>query len=131
MAKLMGFDFDIQHKEGKLIVASDTLSRRSNFELLMLLLSNIATDFDGLIKDFWSLDSSLVKIIGKLKSQTGSHPKFTWNNEELQWNGKLVIGNDPSLKSHILHWLHNSLIGGILVEMPLLLESNPFFIGKG
>lgn len=41
-----------------------------------------------------------------------SHSKCTWVRDELRRRGKLVIGNDTTLKGHILTWLHDLAIGG-------------------
>ena len=54
MTKVMGFDFNIHYKEGRLNVVADALSRCTKSDLLILLLSNIVADFHELIKQSYS-----------------------------------------------------------------------------
>ena len=50
MAKLMGFQFEIQFKEGKTNLAADALSRRSHVHLQAMLFSNVGDNFYEAIK---------------------------------------------------------------------------------
>lgn len=45
-------------------------------------------------------------------TQITSHLSFTFVNDELRRKDKLVVGNNANTKLHILHWLHDSAIGG-------------------
>lgn len=112
MAKLMGFDFEIQYKTRSSNVAADALSRQHGAELLPLLLNNAHDDLFTLIKDSWSSDSHLKTIINDLQNDPKSHSKYTWFNNELRRKGKLLIGNKPELELIILKWLHDSFVGG-------------------
>lgn len=60
----------------------------------------------------WQRDPSLQGLISDLQKDAASHPKFSYQNEELRHKGKLVIGNDSAVKLHIFKWLHDSAIGG-------------------
>ncbi|MCI09678.1 Ty3/gypsy retrotransposon protein, partial [Trifolium medium] len=66
VAKLMGYDFEIQYKEGSLNTAADALSRKDGAELLPLLLSNADTDLLDSIKLSWQMDPYLTNIIQDL-----------------------------------------------------------------
>lgn len=108
----MGFEFEIQYKEGVDNVAADALSRRLGAELLPLLLDNAQEGLMELIKTCWENDTSCQTIINELLHDPLKHPKFTWHRGELWRKGKLFIGADAELKLLILKWLHDSPIGG-------------------
>jgi hypothetical protein len=112
VAKLLGFDFVIQYKEGSSNVAADALSRKEGAELLALMLSNASDDLLNSIICHWQQDASLKNIIQDLQHNPNSHPKFSWVREELRRNGKLVIGSNSAIKETILNWLHSSPVGG-------------------
>jgi hypothetical protein len=112
VSKLMGFEFDIQYKEGVFNTAADALSRKEGAELLVSLLdSNIPSLMDQ-IKASWDSDATLTKIISELHVDPSTHSKFSWANRELRRKGKLVVGNNVELKQQIMHWMHNSAAGG-------------------
>ncbi|GAU25035.1 hypothetical protein TSUD_155090 [Trifolium subterraneum] len=112
VSKLMGFEFEIQYKEGSTNTAADALSRKTGADLLALLLDNAQTDLLHNIKQSWSSDPTLSQLISELQVKPSAHPKFSWINGELRRRGKLVIGNVSDLKDAIHQWLHNSAIGG-------------------
>ncbi|MCI13162.1 Ty3/gypsy retrotransposon protein, partial [Trifolium medium] len=112
VSKLMGFEFEIQYKEGNTNLAADALSRKEGAELLMMALDAASVDLMTKIRNSWSSDPTLDKIVTDLQSNSSSHPKFTWIRNELRRKGKLVVGSDVALKNTILDWLHSSSAGG-------------------
>lgn len=112
ISKLMGFDFDIQYKEGTANIAADALSRNSAAELFPLLMSNAQEGMLDKIKASWVQDLVLQQLIAEKQQDNSSYPKFSWHRDELRRKGKLVIGSDPTLKTLILKWLHDSPYGG-------------------
>lgn len=112
MSKLMGFDFEIQYKEGVENLAADALSRKPGAELLPMMLNNAQ---DGLLEEIklsWSIDDSIQLLIKEILQDPHKHPKYSWHKGELRRKGKLVIGCNSELKLQILRWLHDSLAGG-------------------
>lgn len=67
--------------------------------------------FDSL-KLLWQTDPHLSKLIMELKTNKLSHPQYTYANDELRRKGKLVVGNNVEIKTHIFKWLHDSAVGG-------------------
>lgn len=112
LSKLMGFSFEIHYKQGRENLAADALFRVSGSELLYITLSQAHQGFYESIQGLWKFDPMLLKLISDLQANPHSHPKFTYINDELRRCGKLVIGNDSSVKLHILKWMHDSAIGG-------------------
>lgn len=77
MSKLMGFDFEIQYKEGAENVAANALSRRPTAELLPMMLDNAKEGLLELIKNCWAADPNCQLIINELQQNSHRHPKFT------------------------------------------------------
>lgn len=61
----MGFDFEIQYKEGSTNLAVDALSRKNGAELLPLLLNNANEGLLDSIKKCWAFDPILQQIISE------------------------------------------------------------------
>jgi hypothetical protein len=112
VAKLLGFDFEIQYKEGSSNTAADALSRKVGAELLALVLNNASDNLLDSITSDWQRDPQLKTIIQDLEHNPTTHPKYSWVRGELRRNGKLVIGQNPTLKKSILTWLHDSAVRG-------------------
>ena len=91
---------------------ADALSRVSGSELLSMNLSQAHIGFYDSLKLLWETDSHLQKIISDLQREKSSHPQFTFCSNELRRKGKLVVGNDHTIKMHIFKWLHDSAVGG-------------------
>lgn len=112
LSKLMGYNFEIQYKQGKENFAADALSKVTGAELLHITLSQVHEGMLDSIRRLWTSDPHLVKIIADIQSNKSSHPSFTYVNNELRRKGKLVVGNDQELKTQILQWLHDSVVCG-------------------
>lgn len=94
VAKLMGFDFEIQYKEGAQNLAADALSRREGAQLLPMMINSASPDLYESIKASWTEDPLVQRLIKDIVLDPKSHPKFTWVRDELRRRGKLVIGHD-------------------------------------
>lgn len=112
LSKLVGYSFEIQYKEGKENIAADALSRVSGSQLLHLALSQIHHDFYKDLQRLWESVPNLHQIIQELQTEPSKHSAYSFTNGELRRKGKLVVGNDPSIKLHIFQWLHDSAVGG-------------------
>jgi len=108
LAKLLGFDYDIEYRKGKENIATDALSRCTNRELFGLTLSTISTNLLDEVNTSWATDSALLKIISNLNTDPSLHPQYTWSNEHLYRKGKLVVGNDSNLQGKLISIYHHS-----------------------
>ncbi|KAL8167412.1 hypothetical protein V2J09_008911 [Rumex salicifolius] len=104
--------YEIHYKQGKDNIATDALSRVTGSQLLQLMLSQAHAGFYDSIQQLWKNDPSLQWIISDLQSNPSSHPKYSFTDGKLRRQGKLVIGNHPAVKLHILNCLYNSAVGG-------------------
>lgn len=98
LSKLMGYNFEIQYKQGKENVVAGALSRVTGSQLLHITLSQSHHGFYDSIKLLWHFDPTLRKIICELKADKKSHPAFTFANDELRRKGKLVVGNSAEVQ---------------------------------
>ena len=108
----MGYTFEIQYKQGKENVAADALSLVSGSQLLHLTLSQAHHTFFEDLKQLWDTDPKLKKIVSDLQTNPSLHAAYSFVNGELRRHGKLVVGNDTTIKLHIFKWLHDSAVGG-------------------
>lgn len=102
LSKLMGLDFEIIYKQGTENKAADALTRVGHGELLQLVLSHGTSDLYDSIKHSWQTDVELSQLIQSIEQDPASHPKYSWQSQELRRKGKLVIGNCQDLKAKIL-----------------------------
>ncbi|KAL8151213.1 hypothetical protein V2J09_021021 [Rumex salicifolius] len=112
LSKLMGYTYAIEYKEGKENYAADALSRVSGAQLLHITLTQADQNFYDSLQALWQSDAACAKIISDIQSSPTAHPSYTYCNGELRRKGKLVVGNDEGVKTHIFKWLHDSALGG-------------------
>ncbi|KAL8158750.1 hypothetical protein V2J09_000287 [Rumex salicifolius] len=108
----MGYTFEIHYKQGKENVAADALSRVTGSQLLAISISHACPDLFDKIQLLWQSDANLKKLISDLQVDPALHPSYSYSNNELRHRNKLVVGNDPAVKTSIFQWLHDSSVGG-------------------
>lgn len=102
LSKLMGYTFEIRYKHGKDNVVADALSHVTGSQLMHMVLSQAHTGFYDSLKLLRNTYPHLRKIVSDMEADKSSHPLFTLINRELRRRGKLVVGNDKTVKLHIL-----------------------------
>jgi len=97
LPKLVGFDYEIQYKQGKENLVADGPSRLYGLQLLASTLSSLSSDLIAAIRASWSQDTFLQQLIQTLdKGQ--QHPKYSWQQGFLYRKGKVVVGVVASVK---------------------------------
>ncbi|GKB76333.1 retrotransposon-related protein [Tanacetum coccineum] len=75
-------------------------------------LSKIDTDLMTKIQASWDKDVDLQQLIQKLSTKPDTSMKYTWKDAELRRKGKLVVGSDVALRTHLLAVFHCEPVGG-------------------
>lgn len=112
LSKLLGFDYEIQYKQGTTNKVADALSRVLGAELLHLAMSQVDSDLLYKITQSWHLDPTLSAVISGKTIDPNSHPKYQWEHGLLQRRGRLVVGENEEVKNTILKWHHTSSSSG-------------------
>lgn len=74
LAKLTSYDLEIKYKKVKDNIAADALSKLPGEEISLRAISSVSTELYQQIRDSWSNDPKLLKIIIDLLKDTMSHP---------------------------------------------------------
>lgn len=112
LSKLMAFDFFIAYKKGVENVVVDALSRVHSSDILCMAITTVSTDIYPLIEATWHSDPQLSALILELQQNPQKDSKFSWIGGQLRRKGRLIVGNDESVRQQIIHLFHNSSSGG-------------------
>jgi len=77
LAKLLGFDYEIEFKKGKDNVVVDALSKMTCRELSTLAMSTISITLIEEIKASWVSDRVVQNLIQELSRNPTSHPHYS------------------------------------------------------
>ncbi|GAU37757.1 hypothetical protein TSUD_102730 [Trifolium subterraneum] len=110
--KLMGYDFDIVYKQGKLNKRADALSRV--FEGVELTALHSVTHWEQVeeIKEENGKDEKLQKIITELQQNPMSCPGYTYKHGVLLYENMMVISKTSKLIPILLNEFHATVQGG-------------------
>ena len=112
LVKLLGYDYDIEYKQGKENVLADALSRIPSKEFYALTTSTISTTIMQEIVQSYDNDPIIQTLIHELQQSPASHPHYTWVNGYLNRKEKVVVGNNQELRGKLISMFHNSTMGG-------------------
>ena len=110
---MLGYDFEIIYKKGKLNVVVDALSGKDEeVEALVCAIFIIQQDWITEARDEWKKDEEGWNIIQKLQQDPSTSDTFSWKNDSLWYKDRLYICNNSQLKENTLLELHTSPLGG-------------------
>ena len=110
---MLGYDFEIIYKKGKLNVVVDALSRKNEeVETLLCAISIIQPDWITEERDEWKKDEEVWTLIQNLQQDPSTYDTFSWENDSLWYKDRLYICNNSQLKQNTLLELHTSPLGG-------------------
>ena len=112
LSKLLGFDYEIQYKQGKENIAADALSRVNGAEILCLAISTVSSDIEILINQSYGFDSHLKQVLETLQQNNGECEGYCLVGQLIKKKNKIIVGPDSQLRLQILRWYHTSPGGG-------------------
>ncbi|KAD6453740.1 hypothetical protein E3N88_08446 [Mikania micrantha] len=112
VAKLLGYNFEIQYKPGKSNKAADALSRRDEMGACFTLnLGPIWVQGSQLIAES-KVDPVLQKLGQDCQLFPDKHPGFVMKNDVLFYHNRLVISGKSKFLPALLHEFHTTYTGG-------------------
>ncbi|KAI5387644.1 hypothetical protein KIW84_073651 [Lathyrus oleraceus] len=111
-AKLMGYDFEIIYKQGKLNKGADALSRVHEGRELNTMSSLVTWAQEEQIKAEAQEDEKLQMIIAKIQQDPSSWPGYSYRQGVLFYEDRLVISNKSQRIPTLLQELHSTPQGG-------------------
>ncbi|WVZ09002.1 hypothetical protein V8G54_022348 [Vigna mungo] len=113
LVKLLGYDYEIQYKPGKLHIVADALSRSDcTTQGAMHMLTIPQFVFLRDLKESQLLDLDFILMRDKYLSDPSSYPHFNWNGELLIYRGKIWLSDKSKFISLLLREFHETPIGG-------------------
>jgi hypothetical protein len=109
-AKLLGFDFDIIYKPGKLNRGAE--SRANEGGELQAITTSVQWKDEELLREEFDKDPYLQKVVADLQTDASSRPGFTFKHGVLLYEGRLVISNQSALIPTLLEEFHATPQGG-------------------
>ena len=107
----MGLDFTIQYRKGKENVVADALSRRDENAACQSIIA-IVSGWMKELEESYEKAGWLREILAQLVVNPTVVLDYTLTNGLVRYKGRLVVGDDPTLKEKILKALHCSPAGG-------------------
>jgi len=114
LSKLMGFDYEICYKNGKENVVADRLSRISAAQIVAMLVSSVNSELLESVKQSWQTDDKIQSILNRLSSGE-SILRYSLSQGLLYENGRLAVGSNMKLRSHIIKLFYDLAFGGHFV----------------
>ena len=109
---MLGYDFEIFYKKGKLNVVANALSRKDEeVEALLCAISIIQLDWITEASE-WKKDEEMWTLIQKLQQDPSTSDTFSWKNDSLWYKDRLYLCKNSQLKQNFLLELHTSPLGG-------------------
>lgn len=107
MTKLLGLQYRLVYKKGTDNRAADALSRRAqDTSGEVLSISVYVPVWLEEVQRGYAQDDHATQLIAKLTLQPDACPPFSFNAGILRYQGRIWVGENPSLQHQILQTLH-------------------------
>ena len=111
-AKLLGYDFEVVYKQGKLNRGADALSRMHEGMELRSITSFLQWDQTQLMKEEVQNDEELQKVIAELSHDPVSRPGYVYKQGVLLYDGRIVLSRHSAMIPTLLKEFHSTPQGG-------------------
>jgi hypothetical protein len=111
-AKLLGYDFDIVYKQGRLNKGADALSRLYEEGELAPITSYLWWNQEQQVKQEVSNDEKLQEIIEALQQDPSARPGYEYRQGVLLYEGRLVLSKQSQLIPTLLREFHETPSAG-------------------
>jgi hypothetical protein len=111
-AKLLGYNFEIIYKQGKMNKGADGLSRVNEGMELSGITSYLQWGEEQQLREEVSQDEKLQEIVRAVQHNPLSKPGYEYKKGVLLYNGRLVISSTSSLIHMLLREFHATPQGG-------------------
>ena len=110
---MLGYEFEIIYKKGKLNVVTDALSRKyEEVGAFLCAISIIQPDWITEAREEWKKEKYVWTVIQKLQQDPSTYDTFSLKNDSLWYKDRLDLCNNSQLKQKLLLELHTSPLGG-------------------
>ncbi|PNX97977.1 hypothetical protein L195_g021217, partial [Trifolium pratense] len=111
-AKLLGYDFEISYKPGKLNKGADALSRINEGGALCQVVTSLQWLDERVLQAEVLHDQELQKVIRELKTDMNSRPGYSYKQGVLLYEGRLVLSKMSVMIPMLLAEFHSTPQGG-------------------
>lgn len=114
LTKLVGYNYEIHYKPGKLNVVADALSRIDESPDVGLCYS-ISSPISPLISElqvFYSTNPAGQQLVSKLEKDTQMQQSFAFRSGLLYFKDRIFIPTEAGLTTSLMHEFHSSPLGG-------------------
>ncbi|GKC46095.1 transposon ty3-G gag-pol polyprotein [Tanacetum coccineum] len=114
LPKLLGYDYQIMYKNGNDNATVDALSRvqMNHGEISAMMVTSVVSELLEKIQQSCQDDPVLSERMLQLANDTCSSSKYTLVEGKLRRKGKLIVGNNESLRKQIFLYFHAEANGG-------------------
>ncbi|KAL8100260.1 hypothetical protein AgCh_032491 [Apium graveolens] len=131
VAKLLGFDFEIQFKPGAANRVVDALSRKKTGEVVLREMVSIhGVSWEQLDREI-AADKDLQLIMQGLKKANPEPSKFHLVDGKLRYKGRIVVPRSSKVVTQLLEVYHDSPVGGHAGEVKMYLRLAGEWYWKG